>query len=60
MADKNSYSLGDKLTPMGVAFYIVPFINAMQRSGNLEEKELLFKSMLKYEAFKIIPYTKRG
>lgn len=60
MADKNSYSLGDKLTPMGVAFYIVPFINAMQRSGNLEEKELLFKSMLKYEAFKIIPSTKRG
>ena len=60
MADKNSYSLGDKLTPMGVAFYIVPFINAMQRSGNLEEKELLFKSMLKYEAFKIISSTKRG
>ena len=60
MADKNSYSLGDKLTPMGVAFYIVPFINAMQRSGNLEEKELLFKSMLKYEAFKTIPSTKRG
>ena len=60
MADKNSYSLGDRLTPMGVAFYIVPFINAMQRSGNLEEKELLFKSMLKYEAFKIIPSTKRG
>ena len=60
MADKNSYSLGDKLTPMGVAFYIVPFINAMHRSGNLEEKELLFKSMLKYEAFKIIPSTKRG
>ena len=60
MADKNSYSLGDKLTPIGVAFYIVPFINAMQRSGNLEEKELLFKSMLKYEAFKIIPSTKRG
>lgn len=60
MAEKNSYSLGDKLTPMGVAFYIVPFINAMQRSGTLEEKELLFKSMLQYEAFTIIPSTKRG
>lgn len=60
MADKNSFSLGSKLTPMGVAFYIVPFINAMQRSGTLEEKELLFKSMLSYEAFEIIPSTKRG
>ena len=60
MADKNSFSLGESLTPMGVAFYIVPFINAMQRSGTLEEKELLFKSMLQYEAFNIVPSTKRG
>ena len=60
MADKNSYSLGSTLTPMGVAFYVVPFINAMQRSGTLEEKELLFKSMLKFKAFDIVPSTKRG
>lgn len=60
MAAKNSFSLGESLTPMGVAFYIVPFINAMQRSGTLEEKELLFKSMLQYEAFNIVPSTKRG
>lgn len=60
MAEKNSYSLGSELTPMGVAFYVVPFINAMQRSGTQEEKELLFKSMLKYEAFKEVPSTKRG
>ena len=60
MAEKNSFSLGSTLTPMGVAFYVVPFINAMQRSGTPEEKELLFKSMLKYEAFKEVPSTKRG
>ena len=60
IADKNIFSLGSKLTPMGVAFYIVPFINAMQRSGTLEEKELLFKSMLSYEAFEAVPSTKRG
>ena len=60
MAEKNSYSLGSELTPMGVDFYVVPFINAMQRSGTQEEKDLLFKSMLKYEAFKEIPSTKRG
>ena len=60
MAQKNKFSLGDKITPMGAAFYIAPFVNAMVRSGTKEEKELLFKSMLKHEAFEMIPSTKRG
>ena len=60
MAEKNSYSLGNKITPIGAAFYIVPFVNSMVRSGTLEEKELLFKSMLKSEAFKEILSNKRG
>ena len=60
MAQKNSYSLGDQITPMGVAFYIVPFVNAMQRSGTQEEKDLLFRSMLQYKAFEEVPSTKRG
>ena len=60
MAQKNSYSLGEHITPMGAAFYIAPFVNAMVRSGTLEEKEILFKSMLKTEAFKEIPSNKRG
>lgn len=60
MARKNAYSLGNKITPMGAAFYIAPFVNAMVRSGTQEEKELLFKSMLSFEAFKKVPSTKRG
>lgn len=60
MAQKNTYSLGDHITPMGAAFYIVPFVNAIVRSGTKEEKDLIFRSMLSYEAFKIIPSTKRG
>lgn len=60
MAEKNSYSLGNKITPIGAAFYIVPFVNSMVRSGTLDEKELLFKSMLKSEAFKEILSNKRG
>lgn len=60
MATKNSYSLKGTLTPMGVAFYIVPFINATTRVGKQEEKELLFKSMLEWEANRIVPSTKRG
>ena len=57
---KNKFKLGEHLTSIGAAFYIVPLVNAVQRSGTIEEKELLFKSMLKYEAFKMVPSTKRG
>lgn len=60
MVDKNSYSIGDEVTPMGVAFYVAPFVNAIVRSGTMEEKELIFKSMLKFKAFEKIPSTKRG
>lgn len=60
MAERNAFSLKGKLTPIGVAFYIAPFVNAMTRSGSVIEKELLFRSMLKYQAFLPLPSTKRG
>lgn len=60
MANKNSYSLGDTLSPIGVAFYIVPLINAITRVGTMEEKKLLFESMLNWKAYDLIPSTKRG
>ena len=60
MAEANAFSIGDKLTPMGAAFYIAPFVNAMVRSGTAEEKELMFQSFLKFKAFDIILSTKRG
>ena len=60
MAEKNSFSLKGKLTPIGVAFYIAPFVNAMTRSGTIDEKKLLFESMLKHRAFIELPSTKRG
>ena len=60
IAESNAYSLGDKITPHGAAWYIAPFVNAMVRSGTEEEKELLFKSFLKFKAFDYIYSTKRG
>jgi single-stranded-DNA-specific exonuclease len=60
MWEKNRFKLGDNITPMGAAFYIAPFVNAMVRSGTMEEKELLFSSMLKDRAFVQIPSNKRG
>ena len=60
MWQKNQFKLGDNPTSWGVTFYIVPFVNAITRSGTLEEKELIFKSMLKHEAFKKVLSNKRG
>ena len=61
MAQKNSYQLGDgDLTPIGLAFYIVPLVNAVTRVGTQDEKRLLFDSMLEWKAFESVPSTKRG
>ncbi len=60
MVDKNSYSIGNKVTPIGVAFYVAPFVNAIVRSGTQIEKELIFDSMIKFKAFEKIQSNKRG
>lgn len=64
MIMKNDYSLKytqkGYLTSIGVAFYIAPFVNAITRSGTLEEKQLIFESMLQFKAFQRLPSTKRG
>ena len=60
MADKNAFTLGSKITSMGAAFYIAPFVNAMVRSGEKEEKEILFQSMLNFKAYEKILSNKRG
>ena len=60
LAKKNEYSMKNKVNHMSVAFYIAPYVNAICRSGTIEEKTLVFKSMLKYEAFKEVLSTKRG
>jgi single-stranded-DNA-specific exonuclease len=60
MTIKNEYSLGGKVTPFGVAFYIAPYVNAVTRSGTMEEKIVLFESMLEFKAYEMIPSIKRG
>lgn len=57
---KNQFKLGEHITSWGAAFYIAPFVNAIVRSGTQEEKEIVFKSMLNKEAFKMISSNKRG
>lgn len=60
MTIKNAYQLGNQVTPFGVAFYIAPYVNAVVRMGTMEEKLILFESMLDFKAYEEIPSTKRG
>ena len=70
MIDKNSFPLSKadyisadpdmSCTSMGAAFFIVPFVNAITRSGTMEQKNLLFNSMLTHKAFKEVISNKRG
>lgn len=60
MVERNSFSIGDDLTPESVAWSIAPYVNAVLRIGTQEEKEILFESMLDYKAYEKISSTKRG
>lgn len=46
LRDNAAYSIGAHLTPIGVAFYIVPMINSMCRMGSLEEKHRMFLAFI--------------
>ena len=47
LIDNASYSIGSgELSPINIAFYVVPMINAMCRMGSLEEKQRMFLSFI--------------
>lgn len=62
MASNNDYSIQkmNGLNYYSVAFYIVPFINAVVRSGTMEEKITVFSGMITHTAFDKIETSKRG
>lgn len=63
MTEKNKYRIDTKMggiNYMSIAFYVTPFINAIVRSGTMEEKDLVFKSFLSMYAFEKIESGKRG
>lgn len=60
MMNRQKFQFEGGITPFGIAFYIVPYINAMVRSGTMEEKQLMFEAMLEWRSDELIPSTKRG
>lgn len=55
-----SYSLGGDYNAINVGFYIGPLFNAVLRIGTMEEKTLLFRSLLDVDAISEIENGKRG
>lgn len=65
LIEAQSFSLKDKavapysgLTPIDIAFYIAPLINAITRVGTMQEKETMFYCFIEPE--RLVPSTKRG
>ena len=58
--DKDQFHFTNEITPIGVAFYIAPLINATTRVGTQEEKLMLFESMLDFRGYELVTSTKRG
>lgn len=60
MINRDSFHFSNGITPIDVAFYIAPLVNATTRVGSEEEKRVLFESMLNFKGYQLIPSTKRG
>lgn len=58
LVEKQSYSLNGDITPIGIAFYISPLINAMCRSGTMSEKINMMTAF--FDGDTMIPCKKRG
>ena len=60
MMIKNEFYLKGELTPHGISFSIAPAVNAIARVGSVDERRILFESMLDFCAYDLVPSTKRG
>lgn len=62
LCKKHKYTLDKRngVNYLSMAFAAVPFINAITRSGTMEDKDMVFKAMLIQYAFDKVPSSKRG
>lgn len=58
LCEKQSFSMGGKLNPTTIAFYITPLINALIRVGAMDEKRRCFEAFI--DGHQMVPSQKRG
>lgn len=58
LCEKQSFSMGGKVNPTTIAFYITPLINALIRVGTMDEKRRCFEAFL--DGHQMVPSQKRG
>ena len=58
LCEKQSFSMGGKLNPTTIAFYITPLINALIRVGAMDEKRRCFEAFI--DGHKMVECHKRG
>lgn len=62
LCKKHDYTLQKRggINYLSMAFAAVPFVNAVTRTGTMEDKTIVFKAMLERFAFDKVPSSKRG
>ena len=60
LIEKQEFSMKGEVNPFTISWYIAPLINAITRSGTVEEKQLIFEAFLDYRAVASIVSNKRG
>lgn len=60
MINRNKSRFETGITAINLAFYVVPYINAVSRIGSREDRLLLLEGMIDYKAETLVPSTKRG
>ena len=58
--DERYFPKGKPISVKSIAWSVGPLINAVTRIGTIDEKHLLFQSMIECLAYEQIPSTKRG
>ena len=58
--DERYFPKGKPVSIKSIAWSIGPLVNAVTRIGTIEEKHLLFESMVEFLAYEQVPSTKRG
>ena len=58
--DERYFPKGKPVSIKSIAWSIGPLVNAVTRIGTIEEKHLLFESMIEFLAYEQVPSTKRG